>query len=131
MISLIICSRRVNIPESLKQNIELTIGVEFEFVIINNSEKKYSISSAYAEGVCRSKGDILCFMHDDILFHTKNWGESIVRYFNDYPMAGMIGVVGSHFMPKLPSAWWDNEALEGHLLQGHHRDGQYSPEIRR
>ncbi len=69
MISLIICSRKSDISNSLKENIERTIGTDYELIVIDNSTNKYSIFSAYNEGVRRSKGDILCFMHEDILYH--------------------------------------------------------------
>ena len=54
MISIIICSRHPDISASLRENMEETIGVEFEIVTIDNSHGKYSISSAYNRGVERS-----------------------------------------------------------------------------
>ena len=66
MISLIICSRTADISDELKQNIATTIGCEYELCVIDNSRNEYSIFTAYNEGVRRAKGDILCFMHDDI-----------------------------------------------------------------
>lgn len=76
MISLIICSRTPTISEELSTNIAETIGCEYELVVIDNSKNEFSIFSAYNEGVKRSNGDVLCFMHDDILFRTLNWGAS-------------------------------------------------------
>ena len=74
LISLIICSRKADISEELKQNIAETIGCEYELCVIDNSRNEYSIFSAYNEGVRRAKGDILCFMHEDVLFRTNKWG---------------------------------------------------------
>ena len=71
MISIIICSRTASISDELNQNIDQTIGIPYELVVIDNSENLYSIFSAYNEGVKRSKYEMLCFMHDDIIFKTK------------------------------------------------------------
>ena len=79
MISCIICSRRSDISAELKENIASTIGCEYELVAIDNSKKEYSIFSAYNEGVRRANGEILCFMHEDILYHTQGY---FVNIFN-------------------------------------------------
>ena len=46
MISCIICSRKSDISAELKQNIQDTIGTDYELVIIDNSHSQYSIFSA-------------------------------------------------------------------------------------
>jgi len=51
MISIIICSRTASISDELTQNINQTIGIPYELVIIDNSDNLYSIFSAYNEGV--------------------------------------------------------------------------------
>ena len=107
MISIIICSREPNIPLELQQNIVRTIGCEYELIIVDNSHNKYYIFQAYNEGVNRSKGDILCFMHDDIMMHTKGWGNTIEEELKDDTI-GMIGVAGSHLMSKSPMYWWSS-----------------------
>lgn len=107
MISIIICSRKSTIPETLLANINQTIGCDFELITIDNSGNKYSIFEAYNLGIERSKGEYLCFVHDDILFHTQNWGNNLENIFatnNDY---GLIGVAGSSQKTRTPSGWWD------------------------
>ena len=74
MISLVICSSTPKLSKELIQNIESTIGFEHEYVVIDNSNNQHSIFSAYNEGVHQAKGDILCFMHQDIDFQSLNWG---------------------------------------------------------
>ena len=81
MISIIICSRTASISDELTQNIDQTIGLPYELVIIDNSENLYSIFSAYNEGVKRSKYEVLCFMHDDIIFKTNDWGINVMNRF--------------------------------------------------
>lgn len=103
MISIIICSRNPDIPAELKQNIAETIGCDYELVVMDNSRNQYSIFQAYNEGVRKSKGDVLCFMHDDIVFQTSNWGV-IESVFEDDTI-GVIGFGGAHFMSSTPAYW--------------------------
>ncbi len=128
MISIIICSRHFDISEELFKNIQDTIGYDYELIVIDNSANQYSIFSAYNEGVRRAKGDILCFMHEDILFHTNAWGQKVVDHFVNAKV-GLIGVVGGHYMPKYPASWWSTECKSGKILQGQINDGIYSTEI--
>ena len=104
MISCIICSRKPDIPAELKENIASTIGCEYEVVVIDNSKNEYSIFSAYNEGVRRAKGDILCFMHEDILYHTEGWGEKVSKLLEDSTI-GLLGVGGAHMLPSAPMYW--------------------------
>lgn len=126
MISLIICSRQPDIPQLLKDNIAETIGVEYELVVIDNSKNQFSIFQAYNEGVRRAKYPLLCFMHEDILYHTLNWGEKVVEHFQDEKV-GLIGVVGGHYMPKCPASWWSTECKSGIFIQGDYRNKVYTP----
>jgi len=105
MISIIICSRNADIDKILRDNISNFIGIKYELVIIDNSSNKYSIFSAYNEGVRRAKYEILCFMHEDVLFHTENWGQHIINHFKDKTV-GLIGVAGTHFLPSVPTYWF-------------------------
>ena len=107
MISIIICSRTPEISPALSQNIEKTIGSAYELIVIDNSENKYSIFEAYNLGIQKSKGDFWCFMHDDIIFHTLNWGLKLIKIFESDIKIGLIGVAGAKIKTKMPSAWWD------------------------
>jgi hypothetical protein len=115
MISIIICSRHTNISEELKVHIQATIGVEYELIVIDNSENKYSIFSAYNEGVRRAKYPYLCFMHEDILYHTYGWGKKVIEHFKN-PKVGIIGVAGSHYLPKLPGSHWSTGITSYNIL---------------
>lgn len=105
MISIIICSRTASISDELIHNIKQTIGIPFELVIIDNSNNFYSIFSAYNEGVKRSKYEVLCFMHDDIIFKTNDWGINVMNRFKSSNL-GAIGVAGSPYYAILPGGWW-------------------------
>lgn len=115
MISIIICSRNSTLLPGLENNIRSTIGVDYEIIPIDNSANKFSIFSAYNKGVELSKNPITCFIHEDIIFHTKNWGETICRHLED-PKCGIIGVCGGKSMPRIPSSWSFND-IAAHFIQ--------------
>lgn len=108
MISVIICSRKKIINEVFIANIENTIGCAYELIVIDNSEKNYSIFEAYNLGIEKSNGEYLCFIHDDILFHSQNWGMVINEIFESDDKIGLIGVAGAKVKTKMPSGWWNN-----------------------
>ena len=107
MLSIIICSREKTISKELSINIEKTTGCEYELIIIDNTENKYSIFEAYNLGIEKSIGEYLCFFHDDILIHTNGWGDIIKQIFTESKQIGLIGVAGAKMKSKMPSAWWD------------------------
>ncbi len=118
MISIIICSRMADVPKELKDNIASSIGCEYELCVIDNSHNEYNIFSAYNEGVRRAKGEILCFMHEDVLFHSENFGKVLEQNFSRNDI-GAVGVVGAQFISAVQSAgWWDSSPMVGGLLQG-------------
>lgn len=117
MISIIICNKKANLCPELEDNIRDTIGVEYEVINIDNSHGQYSIFQAYNEGVRQAKGDILCFMHDDILFRSKGWGRVIEDAFMADERMGAIGVAGGHFMPDCPCSWSTCKTTSFHVWQ--------------
>jgi hypothetical protein len=122
MISIIICSREETIDPLLQKNIADTIGVPYEIVWIYNEDNRHSIFSAYNEGAAKSKFDHVCFMHDDILFQSDQWG-IIVTELLTKPQAGVVGVAGAVIKTKSPSPWWISnfadcsEYLRARLMQ--------------
>lgn len=117
MISIIICNKKANLCPVLEDNIRDTIGVDYEIISIDNSHGQYSIFQAYNEGVARAKGDILCFMHDDILFRSKRWGRVIEDAFAADERMGALGVAGGHFMPDCPCSWSTCKTTSFHVWQ--------------
>lgn len=107
MISIIICSRGKSIKEDLNENIKNSVGCKFELIIIDNSENNFSIFEAYNLGIKKSRGNFLCFMHDDIYIHTIGWGFIISRIFKEDQKIGLIGVAGAKIKTTMPSTWWD------------------------
>lgn len=107
MISIVICSRNSELSKEFYQNIDKTIGCEYELIVIDNSRNTYSIYEAYNLGIKKSLGSFLCFIHDDILFHSDNWGTKIENIFNENSEIGLIGVAGAKVKSKTPSGWWN------------------------
>lgn len=107
MISIIICSRTPFISKKLSDNIAETIGCNFELIIIDNSQNQHSIFEAYNTGVKKSIGTYWCFIHDDILFRSQDWGKKVISIFDNDIQIGLIGVAGSKIKTRMPSAWWD------------------------
>lgn len=124
MISIIICSRKADISQELKDNIAATIGCEYELCVIDNSRNEYNIFTAYNEGVRRAKGDILCFMHEDIIYHTNNWGRNVYTAFEDKDI-GLIGIMGGGYLPAYPASWITTHVMAGQNLQGYTENGVY------
>jgi len=104
MISIIICSVNKELLSQLVLHIADTIGVPYEVIAIDNSDNKYGICSAYNEGADRAKYPILCFMHEDISFETRDWGQKIYRHLQD-PGTGLLGFAGGDAKSRVPSSW--------------------------
>lgn len=115
MISIVICHRNKDYLQKITANIQKTIGIPFELVVIDNSTNQHSIFEAYNIGVSKSSYPIICFTHEDILFHTENWGQKVIEHFIDQSI-GMIGIIGGNIFPKSPAPWWSNIMLNDHLI---------------
>lgn len=115
MISIIICSKHKELEKDLVSNLEKTVGVRFELIHIDNSDGKYSIFEAYNSGIIHSKFPFLCFVHEDVLFHTNNWGDKLITHLSNSE-TGIVGIAGSDMATRIPSSW----AASGkkmHLIQ--------------
>lgn len=106
MISIIICSTSKEINDIQKKNIDETIGIEYEIILIDNSHNNYNIFQAYNIGVQKAKYQYLCFCHEDICFRNNNWGKILVSDFINNENVGLISVIGTKLLPKFPFGWW-------------------------
>lgn len=118
MISIIVSSIDVEQNILFRKNIEETIGVHYEILIHDNRETKWGLCKIYNHYARYSKYDILCFFHEDILFHTHGWGKLIIQFFQKHPQAGAVGFAGSTIKTKAPSGWHINkETTRINLIQ--------------
>lgn len=104
MISIIICSINKILLEQLKLNIEHTIGVPFEIIAIDNKGTGNGICKVYNEGGKRATFSILCFLHEDTLFATNDWGRLVLEHFKDSSI-GLLGIAGGDTKGIVPSSW--------------------------
>lgn len=104
MLSIIISSYKSELYSAVSINIEKTVGEEYEIIKIDNPGKM-SLSEAYNLGAQQSKFDHLLFLHDDVIFKTKNWDKILCQYLSD-SKTGIIGLAGSNYVPKAPSGWF-------------------------
>tara|TARA_R110002020_G_scaffold103564_1_gene242403 strand:+ start:159 stop:1031 length:873 start_codon:yes stop_codon:yes gene_type:complete len=123
MVSIVICSRKCSISKELNQNLDETIGCDYELIVIDNSDNKYSIFQAYNKGLRKSRYAIVCFIHEDILFHTIGWGDSLIQIFLKSNFR-LLGVAGSRVKSDVPSGWWEQpkDSLVVNIIQ-HRLDG--------
>lgn len=105
MISIIICTLHNKLPSELVLNIQNTIGVDYEIISIFNENNKYSIFEAYNIGVSKAKYKVCCFMHDDIIYKSNNWGLIVEDYFQNDEKIGAVAVAGCQYLRKIPSFW--------------------------
>lgn len=105
MISIIICSKDSIFLKAVSDNVAATIGLPHEIISIDNSQGLMGICAAYNAGAGRSKYDLLCFMHEDIRFHTSGWGMVVADILADRSI-GLLGVTGSHYLVDAPAPWW-------------------------
>ncbi len=105
MISILVCSIRSDLKEKLAINIRKTIGVEFELTFFDNSKEDLPITTVYNKLASAANYDFLCFVHEDVLFHTINWGNNLLKHIQQEDVS-LVGVAGSIFKSRYPSAWW-------------------------
>ena len=103
MISVIISTQDSVLLHRVSENIKETIGVEYEIIAIEN-KAQYSICEAYNIGVSKSKFPFLCFVHEDVLFKTKMWGDRLTSIMKNDTTIGLIGIAGTKFRSSYPSA---------------------------
>jgi len=105
MISVIICSVSPSFLVQVQNNIRKTIGVKYEVLFYNNSIDPRGICEVYNLLAEKAKYPFLCFVHEDVLFNTANWGQVIIDLFKN-PEVGVIGVAGSKYKSKYYSGWY-------------------------
>lgn len=110
MLSIIICSIDPGRVRTVTANIQATIGIEHEVIIINNAKELGGMGAGYNTGAARAQYDTLCFMHDDVEFLTPDWGQNVLSHFKSDAGLGLIGIAGSRYKSKTISGWWTNQA---------------------
>ena len=105
MISIVISSANKTLLARVTLNISATIGVPYELISIDNSNGAMGICEVYNLGAEQARYQTICYMHEDILLHTKDWGVEVMRVFSNHPDVGIVGVAGGAYKPYAPSGW--------------------------
>ncbi|GAB2497053.1 glycosyltransferase [Algoriphagus taiwanensis] len=106
MISIIVLSNRRSLFSEFEKSVKLTIGSSFELIRVDNFQNQFSIFKGYNLGAKQAQNNILLFVHEDIIFHSKNWGKLLINYFETLSNPGVLGVAGCSYLPISPSDWW-------------------------
>jgi hypothetical protein len=106
MISVLICSAKPDLLKIVTENIQKTIGIPFEILYFDNRIAKKGICSVYNELASKSQFNYLCFIHEDVLLRTENWGKIITDIFLNNPQTGLIGIAGSKYKSAYFSGWY-------------------------
>ena len=118
MISVVVSTYQPELFEKFKENLAQTIGIDYELVAIENNAE-YSICEAYNLGVEKSTSPYICFIHEDILFKTNDWGKRLVSLMEADTSIGLIGVAGSKFKSTYPLSGWGQGPSLKKYKKGH------------
>ena len=120
MISVIVSTYKPDLIQKFSLSLAQTIGTEYELITIQN-EAKYSLCEAYNNGIAQAKYEFYCFVHDDVIFESNNWGKRLISIMETDQTIGLIGVAGTKFKSSYPSAWGQSPGLfqfrRGHIFQ--------------
>lgn len=105
MISIIVCSIKPDLLAQFRDNIATTTGVLYEVIAIDNKQTRKGICEIYNEGLKKASFNIVCFCHEDILFHTKNWGKKLFELLDANKEIGLAGIAGAVYKSKYPTSW--------------------------
>lgn len=105
MISVIIASAKEELLANVSENIEKTIGIDYEIIAIKNADGVMGLCELYNLGAKQAKYEVLCFMHEDIEIKTKHWGAIVIEVFNKQNL-GLLGIAGSTYRSFTPSGWF-------------------------
>lgn len=118
MFSIIVCSINPQNVQTLKQSIEATATMPFEMIVFDNRQSGIGICQVYNQCAERAKYDYLCFVHEDIIFHTQGWDKILATKLSEAD-CGVIGFAGG--TAKYPYLYgWQNISTfcQKHYLRG-------------
>lgn len=128
ILSIVICGINEVYKTKIIQNIEETIGVPYELLYHDNRKENQGIAVVYNTLKKNAKGEYICFMHEDLLFHTVDWGKEIINIFQNDSKIGLVGVAGAKYKSRTPSSWSciDPQFLACNYIQ-HFKDKSKEP----
>lgn len=115
MISVLICSVDEKRLARVSQNIAETIGAEYELIVADNRGTGKGLCKVYNELAAKAKGEVLCFVHEDVLFLRAGWGKLLSDKAAE-PNTGIIGAVGCAMKTRTLSGMMQNQYGEIPLI---------------
>ncbi len=133
MISVLICSARPDLLQQVSDNVKSTIGIEHEIIYQDNREIDEGICKVYNKLAEKARFDHLCFLHEDVLLQTKEWGKKIVEILSTVDNIGLVGIAGCKYKSSYFSGWFSNTkeldcANYIHQYQNHSEKVYLSPD---
>jgi len=104
-VSVIICSINPEWCDTMIASVKNTIGIDFETIVFDNREKKLGICQVYNDCARKARFPYLCFIHEDVIMPTKNWGKTMVEFAEKTPDCGAIGFAGGTVANKNFTSW--------------------------
>jgi len=115
LISIIVCSIEEHLFNRFSESLAKTIGVDYELIRIENQKEKLPIAKAYNKGASQASFDFLVFVHEDVVFHSDNWGVELVNRFRSLSNPGVLGIAGNSYHPLSPTDWWGSSNRTRHF----------------
>ena len=119
MISVVVCSINKRERAAFAAALGQTIGTAYELILVENDIQKLPIAAAYNQAAMTARYPYLCFVHEDVTFHTPGWGKDLVQRLEEKKEAGIIGLAGATLKTRNPSPWWITH--ESPLAAGYRR----------
>jgi hypothetical protein len=104
-ISVIVCSIKPELCDQMLESVKNTIGINFETIIFDNREKGYGICQVYNHCAQKAIFPYLCFVHEDIIIPTQDWGKNMVAFAERTQNCGIIGFAGGTIAKKNFRRW--------------------------
>jgi len=86
----------------IKEIIEKKIKISERF-IIKQFTPYGGIAKTCNEAYKISKGQYICYVHDDVMILEKNWEEKLSKILDNYPTVGMIGGSEAKYIDRTPN----------------------------
>jgi len=106
MISVLICSANPEFLKNVQENIRDSIGIPFEILHFDNRVENYGICKVYNDLAAKAKFPYICFLHEDVIIKTENWGKKIIEKFSEDAKIGLVGIAGSKYKSAYFSGWY-------------------------
>jgi GT2 family glycosyltransferase len=81
------------------------IGIEHEWLVWDNSRQNLGLSEVYNKLATRAKYPFICFLHEDVVIQTRNWGSILVELCLQQNIS-LLGVAGGKYKSRMFSGWY-------------------------